>query len=286
MQHKKRSKTSLPFDLSDSIKKGTKLAGDDYSNSQIEKWFKEEQEAYYEMDAEHDLASDPWYEYMRFVNEKLGFKYVNQNKQTGAMLVLGPGPGVEVELFHKINPNWRLFFLEASDNYMSILKEKFDNSTIVLPTIQGDILLEDNSQDAVVAFSVLHHIPNVSKLISESFRVLKDDGILLIREPCSSMGDWRYVRSATPNERGISKKLVIDMAEKLGFRLLKSPTPIIFEPINTILKKTIGFRYIPVRLIYYIDSLISRIVSANDYYWRDKWYKKVGPSSFFYVFKK
>lgn len=287
MKSKIKSNTSLPFELSSKIKNGDELAGDNFSEEKIEKWFIQEQEAYYEMDSEHDLASDPWYVYMRYVNEKLGFKYINRLKRkNGAMLVIGPGPGVEVDKFCSSNSDWQLFFLEASENYMTELQRKFLNSCIVKPRINGAIDLEDNKVDAVVAFSVLHHIPNVSKLISESFRVLNSGGILLVREPCSSMGDWRYKRSATPNERGISKQLLLKMANEAGFILLHKPIPIIFEPINTILKKTIGFSFIPNSLLYIIDSIISKIVSFNDYYWRDKWYKKIGPSSFFYVFVK
>lgn len=38
----------------------------------------------------------------------------------------------------------------------------------------------------------------------------------------------------------------------------------------------------------YYERTASRFwdASKNDYYWRDAWYKRVGPSAYFYVFRK
>lgn len=73
----------------------------------------------------------------------------------------------------------------------------------------GKISFEDNSFDLITSFSVLHHVPNVSFVISELVRVLSKDGYLLIREPIHSMGDWSVKREGlTKNERGIHYKLL------------------------------------------------------------------------------
>jgi ubiquinone/menaquinone biosynthesis C-methylase UbiE len=130
------------------------------------------------------------------------------------MTVLGPGSGKEVEQFATQNPECQLHFLEASKNFQKILLDRFTGSRIVLPHYSGDIALADNSQDVVCAFSVLHHIPNVSKVIAEIGRITKPGGLMMTREPCSSMGDWRGQRSATPNERGISRSLMVKFAEQ------------------------------------------------------------------------
>lgn len=108
----------------------------------------------------------------------------------------------------------------------------------------------------------------------------------MFREPCSSMGDWRHPRSATPNERGISRKLLVDIANRAGFLVERDPIPVLLEPINTLLKKTIGFKRVPFPVLYRIDRMLSGLVSLNDYYWRDSWLKKIGPSSYFYLFRK
>jgi SAM-dependent methyltransferase len=277
--------TSLPFEISQEIKDGLALVGDDFSDKQLNTWFGQEQEAFYVGDAGNSEV-DPWYAYMRYVNEILGFSNIKKSRDVNrSILILGPGSGTEIEHFTSYNPKWELNFIEASDNFKKELRKKFPSSNIINPEISGNIALASNTQDVVCAFSVLHHIPNVSKVISEVFRVTKPGGLFLVREPCSSMGDWRYGRSATPNERGISCHLLASIGQTAGFKLLSKPTPIIFEPINKIIK-TIGLSFNDFNLLYKIDRLVSKIVSFNDHYWRDTWYKKIGPSSYFYVFSK
>jgi SAM-dependent methyltransferase len=278
--------TSLPFDISPSIKNGRVLVGDDFTDEQLSIWYEQEKEAFYEKYAANSEV-DPWYAYMKYVNEILGFSKINKSEdEHKSILFLGPGSGIEVERFASNNPDWSLNFIESSDNFKLQLRRKFPLSRIKDATISGDIALRKNCQDVVCAFSVLHHIPNISKVVGEIFRVTKPGGLFMVREPCSSMSDWRYNRSATPNERGISCYLLTSIAQSTGFELVSKPIPVLFAPINKILKKTIGFSFIPFNLLYRIDRLISQIVSFNDYYWRDTWYKKIGPSSYFYVFRK
>jgi len=283
--------TSLPLEISDEIKNGSVLAGDDYNEQQLRTWFSQEQEAFYRVDDGNKESTmsetDPWYAYMRFQNELFVFSRIEKlPSKPKSILLLGPGSGIEVERFAADNPEWVLNFIEASDNFKAELKMKFPASYIVDPKVTGDISLEDNSQTVVCSFSVLHHLPNVSKIINEVARITQPGGLFFVREPCSSMGDWRYPRSATPNERGISWQLLVKMAESAGFEIEGSPLPILFEPINKVLKKTIGFAVVPFRVLCWLDRFISWLLTRNDWYWRDTWYKKIGPSSYFYVFRK
>ncbi len=278
--------TSLPAKITPEIRDGSHLVGDDFTAAQLQCWFSEEQEAFFEGDSGNS-EEDPWYAYMRYVNRVLGFSAVKEKMtQADNMLVLGPGSGKEVEEFAVEHPDCRLHFLEASENFQRILKERFPSSRIVVPQFSGDIALADNTQNFVCAFSVLHHIPNVSKVINEIGRVMRQGGLLMVREPCSSMGDWRGPRSATPNERGISRALINHFAERAGFELERAPTPILLEPLNKIFKKSLGLKVIPHPALYAVDRVLSRILSFNDYYWRDTFYKKLGPSSYFYLFRK
>ncbi|MCX4028807.1 class I SAM-dependent methyltransferase [Endozoicomonas sp. SM1973] len=278
--------TSLPAVIDQSIKDGTCLVGDNFNDDQLKCWFLQEKEAFFEGDAGNSEI-DPWYEYMHYVNECLGFEHIIKTKMNlDSILVLGPGAGKEIEKFSKLYKNCTLNFLEASENFQKILQKRFHGSNIIFPKITGDIELDDNTQNLVCAFSVLHHIPNVSKVIEEVARVVKIGGYFLVREPCSSMGDWRYPRSATPNERGISRNMMVNITKQTGFILDKRPIPIIFEPLNKVLKKTIGFRMLPYPMLYKIDRIFSWLISYNDHYWRDSWYKKIGPSSYFYIFRK
>jgi SAM-dependent methyltransferase len=278
--------TSLPKIITKQIIDGTHLVGDDFNIEQLQRWFAEEQEAFYEGDAGNS-EEDPWYAYMRYVNDVLGFSAIAKRVDPiRNMLVLGPGSGKEVEQFAARHPECQLHFLEASNNFQQILRKRFVNSSIILPQYSGDIALPDSSQDVVCAFSVLHHIPNASKVIAEIGRITQAGGLLMIREPCSSMGDWRGPRSATPNERGISRALITKFAEQAGFALERQPVAIILEPLNNIVKKTVGFRWMPLRALYIMDRVASGLLSLNDHYWRDTYWRKCGPSAYFYVFKK
>lgn len=277
--------TSLPNNISKSIKSGVSLAGDDFSGSQLERWYAQEKEGYYE---KHPLteAPDPWYAYMRYVNEVLFFSTVSKNITSGSGVFLGSGSGIEAKKFYQSNTNWTLNFVESSDNFRSELLSNFIGSNVIESNVDGNINLESNSNDIVCAFSVLHHIANVTHVVNEIYRVTKPGGVFFVREPCSSMGDWRFTRSATPNERGISKKFMIKAATDAGFYIKKYPVPIVFEPINKCLSKIGLLDKIPLQLVYLVDRILSLVLSFNDHYWRDRLYKKFGPSAYAYIFYK
>ncbi len=278
--------TSLPMEPSREIKDGEVLAGDDFFGDELIKWFLQEKEAYYsENKGESD--TDNWYGYMRCVNQKLGFSKITlREREPCSLLVLGPGSGIEVDRFASDNSMWSINFLEASDNFKAELRNKYPQSHLINAMTNGDISLASNSQDVVCAFSVLHHIPNVSHVIREVYRVMKPGGLFLVREPCSSMGDWRFPRAATPNERGLSVRWLIAVAKSAGFKVETKPIPILFYPLRSFVKK-LGFDFVLTWKLYYlVDRLVSSLASMNDYYWRDCWYKKFGPSAYFYVLRK
>lgn len=278
--------TSLPSEVGEDIRSGRVLVGDDFTQDQLERWFAQEQEAFFHDDAGNS-DRDPWYAYMRYVNTRLGFERVRETgSRPESVLVLGPGSGIEIEEFAANHPDWQLNFLEASSNFSTELRRKWPAAVIVPPRASGDIDLLDESQTLVCAFSVLHHIPNVSKVMSEIGRVTRCGGTVLVREPCSSMGDWRGPRSATPNERGISRAYLTEAARRSGLRPQLQPVPVLLEPLNKIIKRTIGYRFVPFWLLYLVDRSLSGLAALNDHYWRDTWFRKLGPSSYFYVFRK
>ena len=162
--------------------------------------------------------------------------------------------------------------------------------SIVKPSYTGQINLDQNSVSLVLALSVLHHIPNVAFTLTEIDRTLRSNGIVLIREPCSSMGKWGTSRGCTPNERGISREYLLNKANSLGWTLLRKPLPIHLEPLNKLIHKFNLYRppspFRNFAFLYMLDSFLSRAVSPNDKYWRQSFFSKIGPSSYFYIFSK
>jgi SAM-dependent methyltransferase len=102
-----------------------------------------------------------------------------------------------------------VYALEPSDGASTVLKNKFSGEAkiVVLQESVGANSIPLESLDLAMSLGVLHHIPNVTKVLSEMIRVLKVGGVLLIREPIHSMGDWNSPRfGLTKNERGISEE--------------------------------------------------------------------------------
>lgn len=280
------SKSSLPEDPSAAVRDGQLLFGESLSDDSLKLWYEQEESAFYTA-SKGTTEADPWYAYMRYVNVRLGIRKVSSLCPSSAHLVsLGPGDGSELPEVLRVIDIEKITLIEASKHFQSDLKSKYPFANIVAPSHTGLLDIDNNSVDILIAFGVLHHIPNPSIVIAECSRVLKAGGFFITREPCSSMGLWSVGRAATPNERGIPSKLIRKYAYESGFKSTGKPIPVMFEPINKLLKMTIGFRFVPFALLFFIDRLISLFVSFNDYYWRDTWLKKIGPSSYFYVFRK
>src|SRR5437868_8149316 len=68
----------------------------------------------------------------------------------------------------------------------------FRSSIIVEPKTSGRIELKDQSQDVVCAFSVLHHMPNVSNVVGEISRVTKPGGLFIRSEEHTSELQSRF----------------------------------------------------------------------------------------------
>lgn len=282
------TRTSLPSDITRDIRTGRKLAGDDYSRAQIEVWLDQEREAYFAHDQDGEMSStDPWYSYMRYVNDKMILNSIINGKiKCKRMLIIGPGAGEEVVDLSGKRPDIELTFVEASESFQKILKKRFPGSIVQAPEPDGSIDMPNAYYDVVLTLSVLHHIANVTCLIEEISRLLSPGGHFYVREPCSSMGDWRYPRSATPNERGISKKFMMGACRKQNLVPIYRPVPILFEPLNRFVMKRFPNLPINFRVLMVFDRLLSFLVSFNDYYWRDTLLKKIGPSSYQYHFVK
>lgn len=203
------------------------------------------------------------------------------------IMMLGPGNGTDAFFVRNLFTNSEFFFVEASPDFQKTLSERFGVESVIDPQIDGRIKLTDDSVDLVMAFSVLHHIANVSFVLQEVGRILRPGGLFITREPCSSMGDWSKPRRSTPNERGIPAKMMVQIAKSARLHNVtgQRPVPVLFAQLNLILKRFKMFTKISQTSLRRFDRLLSRLVAGNDWNWRDVWWKKIGPSAYFYVFE-
>ncbi|HIG41755.1 MAG: class I SAM-dependent methyltransferase [bacterium] len=245
---------------------GHELIGDTFSHDEIEQWFEQEVEGYFGLygNAEERKA---------YGNHALNAHYLFKHLPDGDFpVVMGLGSGNGDEFEPIAARCGKITIVDPSDGHsdtvrwgVDIAYEKAVNS--------GVLGFEDDTFDLIVCFSCLHHIPNVSFVVSELFRVLKPGGTILIREPIISMGDWRAPRlGLTRNERGLPLLLFQNMMDRAGFttRSLK----VCSFPLLERLKPFFTGGVYNNRAVVLLDDLLSRLTLVNyRYHATSVWHK-------------
>ena len=200
--------------------RGEILYGDDFSLKEIEQWFEDERDGYFNLSYESNQAppgEEHRYEYSELA-EQHGYGWLPPKKFDKA---LGIGSAHGAELKPILMRSQSVTVLEPAEGFAA---QMIDGKpvTYVQPVASGVMPFESAAFDIAVCFSVLHHIPNVSTVINEMFRVLKPGGYALIREPTLSMGDWRQPRRGlTKRERGIPLPIFRRLIEQAGFEVVR-----------------------------------------------------------------
>ncbi len=261
---------------------GEVLYGDDFTLPQIEEWYRDEQEAF------TNLYVRPQQETYRYPYHALdiyhAYRHLPPNIPIGHALGIGSATGDE---FLPIsNLLQQITILEPSSLYETQHNIGGIPARWVKPEVSGDILFPDQTFDLITCFSVLHHIPNVSFVIEECERVLKPGGFLLIREPITSMGDWRFPRKGvTKRERGIPLKYFHEVLSKTGLRIVYTH-PCNFPVIEVGVRKFLGT--LPYRSMFWtrLDALISMMFFSNYHYHRTNLIQKLASRTICFVLMK
>lgn len=194
--------------------RGEALYGDDFSTDEIASWFEDEREGYFDLyGSAEPVAETSSYQFAALAMEH-GFSRLPDRDY---LSILGIGSADGAELIPILAKTKSITILEPSDAYIST---ELGGKPLryVKPVASGTIPFPNDSVDLIVCFHALHHIPNVSTVIREMFRVLKPDGYVLLREPTHSMGDWRYPRRGlTKRERGIPRQIFHKIIVDAGF---------------------------------------------------------------------
>lgn len=261
---------------------GGKLYGDDFTPDQIKVWFEEEAEAYANLGSGN--KEKYWYGYHE-LNKIHGFDKIKNIPKFEHALGIGSAYGDEFTIIaDKIN---KITIIEPSDKLYS---HKIGNITpsYVKPNADGTLPFPDNSFDLITCFGTLHHIPNVTAVTEEMIRVLKPNGVMLIREPIISMGDWRQKRSGlTKNERGIPVKVFDDIFKKHSLHIVNKAfcytmTPFIQRSFGRFFKKPIY----SLRSYQKLDKFLSKFFRFNYRYHHTSFVHRISPTNIFYVIKK
>lgn len=261
---------------------GQALYGDDFCAEEIALWFEDEREGYFNLYGTTDPGADKQteYAYAELAAEH-GFKWLPERNFPS---ILGIGSAEGSELRPLLQKSQRITVLEPSDGFAAT---EIDGKpvTYAKPSPSGAMPFEADSFDVIVCFSVLHHIPNVSMVIREMFRVLKPDGYVLLREPIHSMGDWRAPRRGlTKRERGIPRQIFRNIITKAGFEIVRETTCTF-----SLLSRLSLFTSRPVwtyKWIVRLDHLICRLPLWPRYYHATRAWQKIRPVTAAFVLRK
>jgi SAM-dependent methyltransferase len=264
---------------------GRRLYGDNFSVEQVEEWYADEVHGFFDLLSSHyQIVNDESqyaYEYEALnVFHAIGSL---RHRRFETCLALGCAAGDDIKplapvvgRFIAIEPDERWQRAEIGGKPAVYLK----------PAVMGDLALEAASVDLATAFGVLHHIPNVTHVVAEIARVVRPGGLFVVREPISSMGDWRRPRvGLTAHERGLPLKWFEGMARSNHFRLV-SRRACMFNPLTELAKKIGLATPLAIKPIVVLDWWLSEALRWNAQYWRDSLWKKLAPSSAFWTFER
>jgi ubiquinone/menaquinone biosynthesis C-methylase UbiE len=260
---------------------GKKLFGDDFNEEQIRVWFEHEAEAYANLSDKKpidDVITNN-YDYHN-LNKINGFNHIKLKNDS---IALGIGAAYGAEFIPIKDYLKEIHILEPSDN---LIAQTLENIPLKYskPSINGKMPYEDNKFDIITCFGTLHHIPNVSFVMSELKRVLKPGGYLLIREPIISMGDWNKPRKGlTKYERGIPLNIFREIIKTNNFKILKERTCLtMLFFLQKLFKTTL---YNKVAYLKF-DVFFSKLLMFNYHYHATNKLQRIAPNNIFYILTK
>ena len=254
---------------------GEKLYGDDFNNEQILQWYNDDKQTY------SNLLPKKYKYLYNLVNEETIYRFLPKKQRFKNALGFGAAEGFELlPIADRIE---NITIIDAADEFENnIIADK--KISRFKPNSSGKLPFEDNSFDLITCFHVLHHIPNVSFVISELYRCLAPNGLLLLREPINSMGDWRDLRPGlTKCERGIpldlfrkmvsADNIIIEKEHLYCFRVLQS-----LPNYQTLFTKS--------RMFLKLDSMLCKLTKWNYKYHPNNKFRRIRPLCVSFVLKK
>jgi len=268
---------SQPTDI-DEYFSGRSLYGDNFSDTKIREWYEDEKEAFTDLYIRQKTYS---YEY-HALNSYHCFCHLPRQMFKD---VLGLGSAKGDEFLPIINNIKRLTIVEPSELYRDVKQVHGVPTEYVQPNISGDLPFVENRFDLIAALGVLHHIPNVSYVLKECSRCLAPNGLMLLRDPIISMGDWRHPRPGlTKWERGIPLGLFHKMVEAADMDI-KYQSLCHFSPLIRLITK-VGIDADNNAFVVRADAIFARLFSWNYQYHAKKFVDKIRPTVVYIVAKK
>ncbi|RMF75661.1 MAG: methyltransferase domain-containing protein [Acidobacteria bacterium] len=257
---------------------GAELYGDELPAEAVAEWVIGEREAYSALVEEQE--SEYRYAY-HGLNWWHGWRRLKGRQWRS---VLGFGSALGEELAPIAEHVERITIIEPSGRFAR--EELFGKPCrYVTPRLDGRIEAPNEAFDLVTCLGVLHHIPNVSFVLSELVRVLAPGGVMLLREPIVSMGDWRRRRPGlSARERGIPPAILRRALRVEGVNV-RYWGWCICSPLAKAARLA-GIRLYATRWGALVDGVFSAALAWNWRYHPERIREKFAPSAVFVVVGK
>jgi SAM-dependent methyltransferase len=249
--------------------------GETLSSEERRQWFNTEREAYVRI---RPARGYPYHA----ANRRYGFVHLPE-KQFRHVLGFGAGDGDELLPLTGRFDEATLLDASSTLKPLSSLFGSPCHRAEAHP--EGHLPFPANHIDLITCLGVLHHIPRISTVLEEFFRVLEPGGFVLIREPIVSMGDASKPRKGlTPHERGIPVDWLVETTSALGFRIL-TPTFFQFLPLSLLCDR-LNIQPYNSEIFTGLDRLLCRIFPGSGRYHRTRIHHHLAPTSIFLVLQK
>ena len=142
------------------------------------------------------------------------------------ILEIGCGNGIGTKFIQEFFKPQEFIATEFDESLVEVAQMKNKGSTIVVEAGNATKLRFSNNEfDAVVGLSVIHHIPNWEDCIDELHRVIKPDGLLIIKELSIETFETPFGRLARrfvehPYDDMLKKAEFLAYIEKQGFNIV------------------------------------------------------------------
>lgn len=110
--------------------------------------------------------------------------YIKTKIEPKVIVDLGCGSGTMCAYLQKKYPNSEVFGVDAFDIPLEQARQKHDKIKFLKCNLEEENFpFEDNSVDLIISHEVIEHLRDLENYLKESYRVLKEDGIILLKSP-------------------------------------------------------------------------------------------------------